>query len=298
MNNIEKFCRKIEMPEEECEVLGAAYLKIVENKSAYGVFEECVSVYKQNTVFDRRPIFEKIEGLSEIIDIHKYTLDLMYLIMLVPHMKEVYEENGLTEEVFNDSVLDLKWKSEECKSVYGVWGISVAGWTLDFFMLKRLAFGRLQFNLGSFKLDYSISGVNVKSGDQYIETHIPSGRPLVHEECRLSYDRAAEHFKNIFGDKPIIFGCNSWLLSPNNRKILPETSNILKFMDDYEILEPAKDEKNSNLWRIFSVEELPANLDDLPQNTSVQRAFAKWLKEGNTIDRAFGAFIYPHRFRK
>ena len=140
--------------------------------------------------------------------------------------------------------------------------------------------------------------MNVKSGDQYIETHIPSGRPLVHEECRLSYDRAAEHFKNIFGDKPIIFGCNSWLLSPNNRKILPETSNILKFMDDYEILEPAKDEKNSNLWRIFSVEELPANLDDLPQNTSVQRAFVKWLKEGNTIDRAFGAFIYPHRFRK
>ena len=51
-------------------------------------------------------------------------------------------------------------------------------------------------------------------------------------------------------------------------------------------------EKNSNLWRIFSVEELPANLDDLPQNTSVQRAFVKWLKEGNTIDRAFGAFVY------
>ena len=117
MNNIERFCRKIEMPEEECEVLGAAYLKIVENKSAYGVFEECVSVYKQNTVFDRGPIFEKIEGLSEKTGIHKYTLDLVYLIMLVPHMKVMYEENGLTEEVFNDSVLDLKWKSEECKSV-------------------------------------------------------------------------------------------------------------------------------------------------------------------------------------
>ena len=224
MNNIERLCRKIEMPEEECEVLGAAYLKIVENKSVYDGFEECVSVYKQNTVFDRGPIVEKIEGLSEKIGIHKYTLDLVYLIMLVPHMKVVYEENGLTEEVSNDSVLDLKWKSEECKSVFGVWGISVGGWTLDFFMLKRFAFGRLQFNLGGFKSDYSISGVNVKSGNPYIETHIPPGRPLVHEECRLSYERAAEHFKNIFGYKPIIFGCNSWLLSPNNCKMLPETS--------------------------------------------------------------------------
>ena len=93
MNNIERFCRKIEMPEEECGVLGAAYLKIVENKSVYGVFEECVSVYKQNTVFDRGPIFEIIEGLSEKTGIHKYTLDLVYLIMLVPHMKEVYEKN-------------------------------------------------------------------------------------------------------------------------------------------------------------------------------------------------------------
>ena len=76
-------------------------------KSVYGVFEECVSVYKQNTVFDRGPIFEKIGGLSEKTGIHKYTLDLVYLIMLVPHMKVVYEENGLTEEqkkIFSDKI--------------------------------------------------------------------------------------------------------------------------------------------------------------------------------------------------
>ena len=50
--------------------------------------------------------------------------------------------------------------------------------------------------------------------------------------------------------------------------------------------------------RIFNVEKLPEKIDDLPQETSMQRAFAKWLKAGNTIDEAFGAFIYPYRFRK
>lgn len=298
MNSIEKFCREIGMPEEECEVLGAAYLKVAEIKEVCDVMKACVAVYEHNTDFEHKPIFEKIESLSGKAGLHKYTLDLVYMIMLVPHLKELYTENGISEDVLRDSVADLKWKSAECKKVYSVWGIFVGWWTIDFFKLKRFAFGRLQFNMGKFNADYNISGEAVKKEDIYIDTHIPSGKPLNYEECQLSYKCAAEFYKNTFKGAPIIFGCNSWLLSTDNKKILSETSNILKFASDYEVLEQVKDEKSTDAWRIFNVEKLPENLDDLPQNTSVQRAFVKWLKEGNTIDRAFGAFIYPHRFRK
>ena len=220
------------------------------------------------------------------------------MIMLVPHLKELYTENGISEDVLRDSVADLKWKSAECKKVYGVWGIFVGWWTIDFFKLKRFAFGRLQFNMGKFNADYNISGEAVKKEDIYIDTHIPSGKPLNYEECQLSYKCAAEFYKNTFKGAPIIFGCNSWLLSTDNKKILSETSIILKFASDYVVLEQVKDEKSTDAWRIFNVEKLPERLDDLPQETSMQRAFAKWLKAGNTIDEAFGAFIYPHRFRK
>lgn len=289
MKNI--FC-EIGFSKDACELLSNAYLKVLQDKEAAEIFEACRKAYEQNTEFDSAAAFRRIEGLSGQLGIDKYTLDLLYLCTLAPHMKELYKEKHLSGEVFSDSLKDLKWKAAECQKVYGVLGIFVGFWTVDFFKLKRFAFGRLQFNLGYFQKDHTVGGQKVQKGDVFVDVHIPSAGPLKHEECQLSYKRAANFYKKYFQGKPVIFGCDSWLLSPNNYEILPEGSNILKFMSDYELLEPAKDPVNTDLWRIFNVEQLPQNLDELPQDTSLQRAFLKWLKNGNTIDHAFAAFVY------
>ena len=127
----------------------------------------------------------------------------------------------------------------------------------------------------------------------YILVHIPSGKPLDRDECLKSYKKAYDFYKNDFGGKPVVFGCYSWLMSSNNPKMLPKSSNILKFMSDYKVICDWKDEKNQNLWRIFNTFELPERIDDLPADTSLRRAVRDWLKKGNTIDIGFGIMTMP-----
>ena len=289
MSAVSDFCRDWDLPKEAIKSLESAF-SVLREGPGWSVFESSIAVYKENMEFDHMPVFEEIESLREKTGIHPYTLDLLYLICLVPLLKQRYLEQHLPLEFFYDSVSDLKWKAIECKNVYGVWGIFVGWWTIGFFKCRRFGIGRLQFNKRTFQKSYDVSGIRVREGDLYLDTHIPSGSPLLYEQCRESYRRAAEFFKDDFENGTVLFGCRSWLLSPNNRLILPPSSHILSFMQDYLILEEEQDEKNGNLWRIFNTFSMPDDPEKLPQETSLQRAFVRWLKAGKSIDSAFGVF--------
>lgn len=128
----------------------------------------------------------------------------------------------------------------------------------------------------------------------YIDTHIPSSGPLKREKYLESYKKAAEFFKNYFIEKDIIFGCYSWILSPDNKKILPPGSNILPFMSDYQIVFVENDLNNTTFWRIFATRQVPENLEDLPTDTSIRKAFANWLKSGKELKVAFGILKFDN----
>jgi len=291
LNIVRAFCSDYGFETEAIDYLSNAYLSLVDNEEAYKIFSGCVAVYENNTEFEHEPVFSQIEDLSKTTGINKYTLDLLYLIALTPHLKKLYEQNDISLDIYDSSVCDLKWKAKECKAVYGVWGTFVGWWTIGFFKLRRFGIGRLQFNLKKFSKAMNSGVLSFNEGDIYIDVHIPSSGALNYDECQESYKLAAEFFKDYFKGKPIVFGCHSWLLSPDNYQILPADSNVLKFMKDYTILEEEKDPTNNNLWRIFNRFDLPQNLQDLPQNSSLQRAFVKWLSSGNTINVAFGVII-------
>lgn len=132
---------------------------------------------------------------------------------------------------------------------------------------------------------------------------------MLAEKCCMSKSYFINVFKEYTGYPPYEYLTNIRIENAKNLLLntkvkvssiccavgIPDQNYFTKIFKRYTNTTPTA-YRNFNLWRIFSVEELPENLDDLPQNTSVQRAFVKWLKEGNTIDRAFGAFIYPHDF--
>lgn len=292
MSYIYEFCQKYQYETDATLFLEDAYLNLKNNEEAFKVFNLCVESYEQNIEFDCFPIFEKIRALNKSTGIHEYTLELIYMICLTPHMRKMYIKENLPEDIYDASVCDLKWKAKECKDNYGVWGIFVGFWTIGFFNLKRFAIGRLQFNLGEFSHDMSANGLHFSKGEKYIAVHIPSSGPLNYDDCQESYKRAAEFFKKRYGLDSIVFGCGSWLLSPDNEKILPSKSNILKFMRDYTILEVTEDPENSNLWRIFNVMKMPEKPSMLPNDSSLRRSFINWLEDGNTINIAFGVFLY------
>lgn len=292
MSYIKDFCQKYDFEIDAIEFLEEAYQILQANSTSFETFNECVALYEDDINFEYEPISEKIRALDEMTDLHGYTLELLYLISLAPHLRHLYMKENIPEDIYASSVCDLKWKAKECLENYGVWGIFVGWWTIGFFQMKRFAIGRLQFNMREFPYDMSANRLSFVQGQEYIDVHIPSSGPLNYDECQIAYKRAANFFTNRYGLKNIVFGCRSWLLSPDNKKILPESSNILKFMKDYTILEEKKDISNSNLWRIFNVMKMPESTAMLPNDSSLRRAFIKWLEDGNTINTAFGVIIY------
>lgn len=60
-------------------------------------------------------------------------------------LRENYRAAGLTDELFWDTIADLKFKLIECYDVYGIWGTFVASWYPWFYTMHRFKLGRLQY---------------------------------------------------------------------------------------------------------------------------------------------------------
>ena len=87
------------------------------------------------------------------------------------------------------------------------------------------------------------------------------------------------------------FCCGSWLLYPPHYDFLPPQSNILKFMDCFDILRWEDADEFSDCWRVFaSYKDLPPA--ELPRDTSLRRAFADRLIAGGKTGHGFGAFFF------
>ena len=292
MSYIKDFMQKYDFPTDAITFLEESYHTLQKHKGAFEVFSECVALYENDVPFDFNLISQKIVNLSEVTKISGSTLEMLYMISLTPHLRELYARENIPDDIYDDSVCDLKWKIKECKDRHGIWGLRVSWWSIGFFRLERFAIGRLQFNIGEFRNDYLLDGRKFKKGDKYVDVHIPSSGPLDYDQCQLSYKRAAEFFSKRYNLDKIIFGCNSWLLAPENEQILPETSNILKFMRDYTILETVPETTQVVVWRFFYLDEVPDDFSTLPDDTSLKRAFIKWLESGNSYSNGFGIIIF------
>lgn len=292
MQYIRQFCEKYGFSPDATESLSDAYTRLKSNSQAYATFRSLIHAYEDNYLFDHTPVFAAIEGLQPLIGVHKYTLDLIYLIALTKHLKHLYQIEKIPDEIYDASVCDLKWKAKECKNVYGVWGIFVGWWTIGFFKLKLFAIGRLQFELGHFPYSVQDAKLAIPEGTPYINVHIPSSGPLDYSACRVSYSQATSFFKQRYGLSQIYFGCKSWLLAPSLKDILPDNSRILAFQSDYRIIALEEDSNYRNLVRVFGIRKLPENIHDLPADTSLRRSLKEQIIAGKTIENALGIFLY------
>ena len=167
-------------------------------------------------------------------DISPYTLDLLFVLHLTSFLKVEYKNRGIPEEIYWDTVKDIKFKTDECKIVKNAVGTFVAEWFEGFFRLPRFSLGRLQFDV--LKTDEKISTKirTVKKGEFILSCHIPSGDKLSYNECIESYKKAYDIFKGRF-ENPLPIICISWLLYPEYREVFENCPNIKRFTQDYEI---------------------------------------------------------------
>ena len=284
------FCEEFGYPPEAASVLLDACDVLSAHEEALASFIGCVDSYNRDTLSDYSAATSVLDLAAEACGVHRYTLHLLFFIRLSLHTMELYNKRGIPLAIYTDSMMDLKLKMIDCHRRVDIWGIFVADWIKGFFDLTRFTLGRLQFEMITYGRHYDRKGFVLNPEDRVINVHIPSSGPLDHEDCMESYRLAAAFFKDEFQGRPTAFVCHSWLLFPPNREILAQTSNILKFMNDYEITDFTTDE-GEDLWRIF-YKDYSGDPESWPHDTSLRRAYIRWLKDGNKPGSGNGIFFF------
>jgi hypothetical protein len=200
-------------------------------------------------------------------------------------------------------------------------------WLLSHFLGALFKIGRLQFNCETFKSDFHAfrhlkdenilrghpvppTGAAVaelhnyaaeewepilEKGDPVLGVHIPAAGKLDHGECGDSFKRALVFFPAHVPEYPFkAFHCDSWLLDNQFENILPDNSNIRKFLMEF-YLYPVQGASSAQLFeRVFNCK--PRDADSLPINNSLQQALVAHLKQGGHFHNG-GGIIFPRDMR-
>ncbi|MGN0478244.1 MAG: hypothetical protein ACI4GO_02305, partial [Hominenteromicrobium sp.] len=144
----------------------------------------------------------------------------------------------------------------------------------------------------------TVGGYTIHPGDTVYNMHIPSCGPLTRAARIDSYKKAYDFYKDKLGGKPMVFACESWLLFPGNREILPPTLNMVDFISDFYIYKSEEYEEFYDKWRVFGKDfEKPDA--ELPEDTTQRRCFKAWLLAGKKTGGGEGVFLYDgERFIK
>ena len=287
---LEKFFKKFDYPENDVAILINAYDKIIADSSTEKLWEKAIKMYEEDIKCDFREIIAIADDVALKVCLKEYTVNLLMLICLSRRTEQAYKEHNISEEIFYNSMCDLKYKLKECKLVKGITGTFVAMWFGGFYNLTRFGLGRLQFEVINYNGYYNKNGRILTPESKVINIHIPrTETPLDEESCTDAFNRAKEFFKDEVEGK-CVFVCSCWLLYPENKKILPKHTNIYKFMERFEIVESGVLKDDNNLWRLFDTEE--KNFNKLPSDSSVRRTYIEHLKNGGKTGWGKGLLFY------
>ena len=276
---------------EEIASISANYEKMLSADGVRADLEGLISAYRDREELDIPTLLSLSASIAERAGIHEYCTRLICFLVLVPYSKKYFDAEGLSEEEWYDSMIDLKWKLRECLNVYGIYGTFV-DWFQMFYFAKRVTFGRLQFNLTKVPADFTCGNISIKKGDLALAVHIPtdSRTPFNKENRMAAYRRADKYFSKFFPDGKVLFSCGTWLFNPAHEQILPESSNIRSFMDEFVMDDGTLKHSLDNAWRIFGYGTRPydGNVDALPESSSMMRAYKAHIKNGGFISTRYG----------
>ena len=282
---LESFLVEYEYPSDSISELMLAYDKLI--LACADDFDAMINEYEACYDIDYHSAIQKMSELARIADIHEYTAHLLLFLCYTRGLRSYYAERGISWDIYKNTVLDLRYKLDECICVKGVVGSFVAKWFSGFFRLERFALGRLQFEIIPFGGEYSKNGLTLSPDTPVINVHIPrTGGRLERALTLESYRLAADFFRPRLGDN-IAFVCSSWLLFPKHREILNPGSNLFAFMNDFDIIS-SEDREFVNAWRVFGKSAKTLPVEEWPEKTALQKAYKKRLLSGGSAGSGFG----------
>lgn len=286
------FWKEFEYPDEDAEYLLRIYDQIMSNQETEKDWNALLDCYGQNIQYPWQALIDGADPIADAVKVHRYTVHLLLAQCLSRRLRAEYERQGLSQEMYRNAMLDIRYKLEECKLVRGIVGTFVFDWFHRFFDVTRFAIGRLQFELIPFGKSYEKDGLILTPESVVINVHIPrTCTPLNEKSCDEAFNGAKNFYRmrGEIGDR-CVFYCSSWLLYPENRSILSPKSNVYKFMERFDVFDYKITPNGNDLWRLFDTDE--KNPDRLPADTFMRCAYIQHLKNGGRTGSGRGVYLY------
>lgn len=165
---------------------------------------------------------------------------------------------------------------------------SQMAWGSIFIRGNIIQVGRLQYEIVAKKQD-TLASIFPENAI-FLSIHIPRGESLSSSEVEQSLAEAPHNIRKYcpeWKDKELVFFTDSWLLSPELREFLPESSNIIRFQKRFQLIETGLS-RNAFLQFAF---DLPFSVEEnelLPETTTLQRELKKRLLEGQSLHVGVG----------
>ena len=208
---------------------------------------------------------------------------LIRQLMIASDSRKYGAWKDIPEEIWMETMKCFPRFISEHRRSYGWDGFDRYGWTTRQIGAKLFRIGELEYELAE-----------DEEGRKEIGLHIPSDAKLEAERMNASLKEADAFIRERF---PEWAGapktCESWLLSPTLKDLLPEGSRILTFQDAFELKETYPEDDAALEWVFYVAEGQREGLDisRLPEDTSLQRKMKAMLMEGRKPGAAKGVLI-------
>lgn len=256
---------RIQLPEDAQEQVKNTALKEEE-------YQEWRKLFYKNT----SEFFEKWKKLKNRLE-----WALVFYLRLSAEVYEEYKKKGISDEIFDATFYDITIWCIECHRKYSVWGLAEVEWISVSVQMKLYRLGRLQFEPMILSEDMIGKHETLKAGTSVLGVHIPAGEKLDVCECKKSFAQAKEFFGNTYE----AYVCDSWLLSPTLKEFLPETSNIVKFQNMFEIVKVHHKFPQAE-QRIF--QDIREDKENYPEDTLLQKKAKEYILSGKDIGIGVG----------
>lgn len=188
-----------------------------------------------------------------------------------------YEELGISKEIFIATMKFFTRFLQDYKDRHGSYSYVWGWWAVRQVSMVEYRIGELEYEM------------RLENGRKLIDIHIPADANMKIGKLRKSYLEAVDFFEKYYPEFITAdMVCSSWLLAPSLNKVLPENSRILQFQKSFELEQVESDSLGFMDW-VYGSRDIP--LENLPENTSLQRKLKPYLLNGGKIEWASGKLI-------
>jgi hypothetical protein len=212
-------------------------------------------------------------------------------------------ENGVPRDVIDSTFSVVATQAATHRRKWGSAGTEAGWFTIPILRGELLQIGSLHFhqvNLGVGTLspspwydevDAQVLGVGFRHGEPSIGLHIPRGTDLSPDAIDSTMARARDVLGVMWPTRQRrLATCGSWMLDQQLREFLPSTSNLMLFQDRFAMVPTSSIGDEEALDFVYERPGVP--LEQLPQQTSLQRAIVSVLARGEHWRNQAGWFVF------